>query len=782
MSRGIGHTLLRVLILALLAVGFFDPALPVGQERREPVLLLDVSRSVGTRIPRVLTPGDYRIERLHIGRRARWAETAGEAPRVDRDGTALTEGLRQARKRFAGHPVLLVSDGRGTDGDPSAEALALRADGGVLYTMLIDPPAIDVAIEQAQARRVGDEVEIEAQVVSNAAARVRMRVANGATTRQLSQAVSLVPDVVQRVVLRFTMDEDGAGDETAYHLLVEPDGTTVNDNPLNDGVRVSVGSELRRGLLVGGQDLPEPPPTPGVDWSREPRLTPDALVGVDLVVIGNARYGSLAGAQDALRAFVSGGGRLLLLGGPFSWGGGGWAGTALERELSPLRVPTPPEDEVQILLALDHSGSTAEGVLAHLKAAAAAAIADLKPGERLGILGFAGTPDAALLGPGFVAASAPDDLDDATARLERALERIEAGGETDLLAALRRSSQLLDSEAPGTRLVVLLSDGDPDHELDPEALEELRTAWQGRGVEFAALLVGDPESARRLQRHLATRPGAVVDLGQRSERFREVLEALLYARRQRQDRLPRPAAIEAAAGGSWPLGLSRELAPESLQPVETQASGQTLLVARFAEAGLAPVPFVAARSIGAGAVFACAWGPALVLDARARQEAWEALGPWLVALARAADRGLAARLADGHLEVRWPEAAGSAQLEVLPAGAAAPLVEGAPGVFRGPVTDAAAPPHSVRDPRQDRTRALRLPQQPPPEHRGAGPDVGRLEHLAALGGGRRVTELGAVAAIRGPRLVSLAPWALLLACILVLVDVLRRPGAARPEV
>src|SRR5262249_26025955 len=60
----------------------------------------------------------------------------------------------------------------------------------------------------------------------------------------------------------------------------------------------------------------------GAGWTK-----PEDLAGYDLIVLSNVDARTLPMEQrDWLRGYVRAGGALLLTGGPYGWGGGGWQG------------------------------------------------------------------------------------------------------------------------------------------------------------------------------------------------------------------------------------------------------------------------------------------------------------------------------------------------------------------------------------------------------------------------------------------------------------------------
>jgi hypothetical protein len=218
------------------------------------------------------------------------------------------------------------------------------------------------------------------------------------------------------------------------------------------------------------------------------------------------------------------------------------------------------------------------------------------------------------------------------------------------------------------------------------------------------------------------------------------------------------------------------LLPTWIQALELTPGAALLAEALWADSGMA-LPFVARRVVGAGEVWAFAWGPAA--EAAPAQAASRLTG--LVAdLAASADRGLAAEVDGPDVVVRAPSARGRGRIELAAAGERAWLLEEAPGRFRGPLPCdcrlgvRVTIPAAGADPAT--TRPVDMPAMAPIEHRGAGVDEDALLRLAEAGGGRRLGAGEEPPLGPSPHGMPLAPWLLLLAVGLFLLE---RAQAAR---
>jgi len=497
--------------------------------------------------------------------------------------------------------------------------------------------------------------------------------------------------------------------------------------------------------------------------AREP--SGPALRGADCVVLGNIPWAEIGRELTReLERFVAGGGRLLLLGGPDAYAGGGWAGTPLETRLSPLRVPRDEGTGLALVLAIDHSGSTRGATLAHLKEAARRAVQGITPGERMGLLPFAGRPADALLAPGVLAAGDREAVDAALS----GLDLLEARGDTDLPAAIRAAAMHVAGIEARERRVLLLTDGDPDQPPDAAALEAAAAFLRERGVQFGAFVVGDEEAVTRLRRHLAAQDDDVVALDDAAALTAGLLHRVAELRGARE-RQPRPDRL--MAGSDAPFDVQGFL-PAWIQRLEVAVDegARALVEVGYDDLTPARLPFAAVRTVGAGEVAALAWGPACE-SRTARAPAFQRLEPWIEQLASRSDRGLAADVEDEVLVVSWPEASGQGAIAARSDRGAADLVEIRPGQFRGPLPPGAESGVRVHhDGPGGAERPLRLPDRPDPEHRGAGVDEVRLQAIAAAGGGRRLAPGDTPPPPADPSRLPLAPWLLLGACILLVVD------------
>lgn len=763
------RALLRVLLVVLCLGALVDPRPLGGSDDLLPVAVVDVSASVGPAHPGV--PEGVRVRSLWILVADGIQEVVGgaEPTRLARGATRLGLALRHAAERYPGSDVLLLGDGRGTDGDALAGARRIAAAGGRLFCAPAQEPAADVALLRAELVATAPSPIIRAETASSTSGGAHLRLSRDGTVVD-QQRISLSPG---RSQLTDLSDPGPPPEGCTYRVTLVPAPGTPDDDPGNDLLLVGLQPETRVALLWGLGRAEGLASGPDLAVRTTQDLEPAELAGVDCLVMANIPWRDLGPRTSrALEGFVAAGGSLLILGGPDAYAGGGWAGTRFEERLAPLRVRRREGLGLALVLAVDHSGSTQGATLAHLKEATRRAVQGVAPGERLAVLPFAAEPAAALLPPGPLGTGENERAE----TLLEALDALEAGGTTDLPAAIEEAARRAATIQARERRVLLLTDGDPDDPPDPARLRRTAAFLEDRGIRFGALVVGDEAAASLLRATLAGRPGDVQLLRDAADLPLGLLHRLGDLR-NRASRLPRPSRLRPAPGAAAPFALEA-FRPREMQHLEVAADqGATaLVVAAYDDAPPGRAPFAAHRRVGAGRVGALAWGPQLeALRDRAALQA--PLRPWIAALASSADRGLAADLVDEEIVLRFPEARGAGSLAVRTAEGESRLVEQESGIFRGPLPAGAEGGVRVEAPTGGAgPRPLRLPARPPPEHRGAGVDEARLQALAVAGGGRRLAPGVQPPAPGTAARPSLAPWLLLLACILLVLDrVLAKP-------
>ncbi|MCA9309906.1 MAG: VWA domain-containing protein, partial [Phycisphaerales bacterium] len=225
----------------------------------------------------------------------------------------------------------------------------------------------------------------------------------------------------------------------------------------------------------------------------------------DLVIFQNVPADRVPEAvQETIVDYVSDlGGGFMMVGGPESFGAGGWKGTPIEPILPvkldlPEQLITPP---AAIVIVLDNSGSMGDPVLGGARSqqevaneGAALAVGMLDQKDLICVITFNSTYDIRVpMGP--------------NADPERTADRVRSispGGGTNMYPALRRAYEELKKVDATVKHVLVLSDG--QSEGDAEVGVATAAAMKADGITVSTISVGDSADYTTLHR-IATAGG-----------------------------------------------------------------------------------------------------------------------------------------------------------------------------------------------------------------------------------------------------------------------------------
>jgi Ca-activated chloride channel family protein len=442
------------------------------------------------------------------------------------EGTNIADAMRMGSALIPPDStgrLVLVSDGNQTAGDAlrAADELATSAYAGSL--------AIDVIPINY---RVNNETIVESLIVptrapANSVVTVRVVISTisgstGTLTLQCGdQPVDLngdEPGQGRRLELeagRHAVLLDvpiGSGRIHRFRAVYEPDretqadragfaGDTHLDNNHAEAFTISPGSGsilvvdgLGEGNPVGpGAILADRLAASGADVRLvAPEGLPTDLLGFqpyDLVVLQNIPADEVdESTQQLLAAHIRDmGGGLIMVGGPASFGSGGWAGTAIEPIL-PVELNLSErlvERRTAIVLVLDSSGSMTSAVGGSFQSqqeiansAAAIAARSLGTTDLVGVIEFANRAS-------WVRNLGPNDDPDATTA---AIESISSGGGTNIPPALALAREALVNTKAAVKHIIVLSDGQSQGASELPALcAELAT----QDINVSTISVGD---------------------------------------------------------------------------------------------------------------------------------------------------------------------------------------------------------------------------------------------------------------------------------------------------
>ena len=189
--------------------------------------------------------------------------------------------------------------------------------------------------------------------------------------------------------------------------------------------------------------------------------------------------------MEALQTYIRDlGGGFVAIGGPTSYGVGGYYRTPLE-EILPVDMQIKDEQRrasLAIVFVIDHSGSMSEtsGGATKVELAKEAAIRSIEllgPTDRVGVVAFDDTASWVV---------EMTDLQDRQAVIN-AIGTIRSGGGTDILAGLQAMSNVLPEDKAKVKHVILLTDGGADPSGIPELVQQLYSDY---GITLSTVGVG----------------------------------------------------------------------------------------------------------------------------------------------------------------------------------------------------------------------------------------------------------------------------------------------------
>ncbi|NQT86205.1 VWA domain-containing protein, partial [bacterium] len=406
--------------------------------------------------------------------------------------SAVRTGSAEIAERHGARQLVLLTDGRSTRGDPLVEA-ALAAQAGVrVFTAPLGPTDVaDARVASLSAPvhvAAGAPFPIAVELLTTADIHVGLSLLRDGKPLGARRDFDLRAGQPRRLVLEDTLA--GSGLHTYEARLDAPDRCPQNNAAqalvrVEGKVHVAVLARSEESaaarLLRASADL---------SVSTRTALRASDLDSVGVLVLDDAPAAALdADTQKAIRTWVvlrAGG--LVALGGPHSFGPGGYQGTPVEQVL-PVRCTRP--ETVAIVVALDRSGSMAEKSAGRSKMACAReavlrSLQTLLPTDQLALLAFDTRPELIRpLGP------LPDP-----AALAPQLDAIQPQGPTAIGPAVGHALQLLQGSDAKVRHVLVVSDGQ-SADFDPAALRE---RFQTAGITLSVLMTGEDATAiTRLQ-------------------------------------------------------------------------------------------------------------------------------------------------------------------------------------------------------------------------------------------------------------------------------------------
>ncbi|MGC9454052.1 MAG: VWA domain-containing protein [Phycisphaerae bacterium] len=537
-SRRWSAMVLRALVILLLALLLARPVLTRSHERLTVIAVVDRSRSVPEKLrsealdyleQAVTETGDKDLFAVvDVSEQAKISQLpsrSGSVPRrettLSGNATNLAEGLHMAMAIAppdTATRIVLVSDGRETAGDVVAAA---RAAGANDVAVDVLPLQYQYEREVALRRLIAPSRAAEGQTVQLRFVLRSTHQTSGELLLSLNdEPVTLDPETGRNgvdVTLRpganvhtisLPIGDTGIHEFRAGFVPSEPGDDLIDENNFATAVTIvrghgrvlvmdangSEGSPGDAAAIVGALRTGEVP----VDYAPAERFARSAasLLETDAVVMVNTPVHMLSlRQQEMLASYVDDlGGGLVMVGGPDSFGAGGWIGSPVAKVL-PVDLDPPQKMQMPqgaLIIVLDRSGSMSGEKLHICKLAARGAVRSLSRQDHVGVVAFDSSPSWLI---------EPTTAEDKDAIGERIMQ-VGAGGGTDIRPALALAADGMETLEASVKHVILLSDG-MTAGMDPRPVAA-RLAQSG--VTVSTVAVGQ-EADMKLLTQIATMTG-----------------------------------------------------------------------------------------------------------------------------------------------------------------------------------------------------------------------------------------------------------------------------------
>lgn len=225
---------------------------------------------------------------------------------------------------------------------------------------------------------------------------------------------------------------------------------------------------------------------------RQPGAIPaslDELGGYDGIILSDIPAHQVGEkAMSAMRDYVDKlGGGLIMLGGPQSFGVGGYYRTPIE-DILPVRLKSPDEEEKQsaaLALVIDRSGSMAGEKLEMAKSAAIATAEVLGRSDFLGVYAF--DSEAHVVAPMTRLTS--------TTAVTGQIASVASGGGTNLQPAFEQARTALQRVKAKVKHMIILTDG----QTAGGGYEAMATQCRGEGITISTVSIGEGSHVALLQ-------------------------------------------------------------------------------------------------------------------------------------------------------------------------------------------------------------------------------------------------------------------------------------------
>jgi Ca-activated chloride channel family protein len=482
--------LLRVVGITALVLSVADLSVSRPGPGGEIVILRDRSKSISQTLSGVF---DAEIGALGKSFTPRVIDFAAEAPAgPDRSTTDIAAAIRASGVGA----VVLLSDGRQNKGDAVSAAKSIGVEisvpSGVLnsnegelrpeISYLTAPPVIKngekflVAVGVKNSSQSSGKFTLKLFVNGKEVSNENLQLKDG-ESKGINEKAELFS--LKDAEIRAELWGEGLLDQRIIYVSAqESDDIKLYSYRAEDARFIS--QVIKDAGYKLDEKIGEPLPTAGAAGA--------------LVILNNLSASEAGPGAEKLEEFVRAGGRLLIIGGPNSFGLGRYQDTALDR-VSPLKS-LPPEREkkrlnVGVALVIDKSRSMASNYkIDFAKDAAREVVKNLKDDDLLTVIGFDAAP--------FVAVSLGYLKNIRQSALQR-VGMLFPAGRTNLLPSIDEARRALQRAEAGRKHVIILTDGKVPDEgpFYLTLIREMRLA----GITVSTVLLGsnaDPGMLKQL--------------------------------------------------------------------------------------------------------------------------------------------------------------------------------------------------------------------------------------------------------------------------------------------
>ncbi len=410
--------------------------------------------------------------------------------RVDRqfigetDGTnlmsAVSLAIASAPEGLANRFVL-ITDGNETDGSLLRTAQAAKAKGIPIDVLPVEfAYAEEVVVEALQAPsnvRVGETITLKVVLTSTVPAAGRLLISQDGTIIDLNPSADELGKIVElnkgRNVLSVSVGVTRPG-ALSYEAVFEPitalaDGNatgTRGDSIIENNTGNAITFVDSEGsILIVAEDSNESVKfedvlnraevqTVRINAAQFPTSLPELASYEAIVLLNQSAYSYSETQQDLMRQYVHDtGGGLVMIGGPDTFGAGGWIGSPLADAL-PIRLDPPQKRQMPrgALALIVHSVEIPRGVYYGKEICNSAADA-LSRLDLIGIIEFQGLGGTDWVHPLSI-------VGDRTA-VKRSIQNLTFGDMPSFDPSLQLALSGLTTAAAGQKHCIVISDGDP---------------------------------------------------------------------------------------------------------------------------------------------------------------------------------------------------------------------------------------------------------------------------------------------------------------------------------